>query len=206
LPEFEGQIRTTGVGLGEGMGMLDYLVPVLAGTPDKRTGKLTMDLYFRGRGLSREALKESLTGQGDVRFESVDLSGSRFIAALSTLVDKPTTHHVGTIHSTIVIKEARILTDRLMLECGKDPAAELAGWTDFDGRVEYRPRVEGLNERLQSKGQELLARLRIDVKDVPNIRMTGTLGHLVLTVNGKVVDDKSRLRDVGQRLKERLVH
>jgi AsmA-like C-terminal region len=205
-PAFEGQFRAKDVSLGEGMGALEYLVPVLAGTPEKLTGKLTMDLYLRGRGETSEALRESVVGHGEIQLDSVDLTGSRFIGALCALVEKPSLGHVGTVHSTLAIKAGRVISDKLTLDFGKGHPAELTGWTDFDGRLDYHPRTEGLNERLQSKGQEALSRLKIDVKDVAGVRLYGTLDRLVLTVNGTPIEDKTRLREIGQRLREKVLH
>ena len=205
-PEFEGELRTRDVSLAEGMSTLGYLVPVLAGTSGKPAGKLTLDLYLRGRGETSEVISESLVGHGEIQLESVNLTGSKFIGALCTLVDQPILGHVATVRSSLAIKTRRVTSEKLTLDFGKGPPAELTGWTDFDGRIDYRPRIEGLSERLQGKGKEVLSRLRIDVKDVAGVRLRGSLDRLELTVNGTPIEDRSRLREIGRRLQDRVLH
>ena len=180
-------------------------MPVLTGTPRKLTGNLTLRLYLRGRGDSRTQLRDSIVGNGDVRLDSVDLGGSRFLAALSTLVDKPYKIHVGSVSSSLVIKEGRVLSDRLTIDLGQPTPAELTGWTDFEGRVDYRPRLEGLPERVQSRGQEILSKLRIDVNEIASIRLRGTLDNLVLTVDGVPINERDDLRQIGHRLREKVM-
>jgi uncharacterized protein involved in outer membrane biogenesis len=202
-PAFEGELQVQNVALGEGMSVLEWLVPVLAGTPRESTGNLTLRLYLRGRGDSRDELRESIVGRGDVRIDSVELGGSRFLAKLSTLLDKPSMVHVGTVSSLLTIKSGRVVSDKLTIDLGQAAPAEFAGWTDFDGRVDYHPRLEGLNERIQSRGQELLSRLKIDINDVASVRLRGTLDHLVLTVDGVPINEGRGLREIGHRIRDK---
>jgi hypothetical protein len=203
-PAFEGEIQAENVALCEGMSALELLVPVLAGTPRKLTGNLALHLYLRGRGDTRSELRESIVGHGDVRIESVELGGSRFLTALSTLVEKPSPVHIGTVSSTLAIKLGRVLSEKLSIDLGKGLPAELAGWTDFDGQLDYHPRLEGLSERIQSQGQEILARLKIDATEIASVRLQGTLDELVMTVDGVPLNETGGLRKLGYRLREKV--
>ena len=81
-PAFEGELQAQNVALGEKMSALEWLLPVLAGTPHESTGNLTLRLYLRGRGDTKSELRASLVGHGDVRIDSVELGGSRFLATM----------------------------------------------------------------------------------------------------------------------------
>jgi len=61
------------------MTALAYLVPVLAGAPASVDGKLALDLYLRGEGASRAALRRSVVGQGKVTLDRSELDGSRLL-------------------------------------------------------------------------------------------------------------------------------
>ena len=62
-----------------------------------------------------------------------------------------------------MIKQGRIVSDNLTVSITKVPIV-LSGWTDFDGKVNYRLRGESVIERLPAKARELLADLSIDSK------------------------------------------
>ena len=205
-PMFEGQLRASGITLGEGMKALEYLVPVIAGTPNKLSGRLSLDLYVRGRGDSRDEIQSSLVGQGQIGLDPVDLTGSHLLSALGSLVanpnPKPTS--VGSIHSKVVIKQGRVNSDDVAIDMGRVPFS-LTGWTDFDGHLDYQLKSDGLAERIQGKAKDLLTELRIDVNDLGNVRLHGTLDHLAVTVNGLPIEDRSRLREIGRRLRDKVM-
>jgi AsmA protein len=89
----------------------------------------------------------------------------------------------------------------------------LAGWTDFDGHVDYQVRQEGLVSRIPQKARNLLADLPVDLNDLMALHVAGTLDNLNLTLDGTTLDDRStrhadermRLREFGRRLRDRIL-
>jgi hypothetical protein len=55
----------------------------------------------------------------------------------------------------------------------------------------------------RGKAKDLLSELRVDVSELSDVRMRGTLDHVAVTVNGSPIEERSRLRDIGRRLRER---
>jgi AsmA protein len=117
-----------------------------------------------------------------------------------------------------VIKQGRIGTDNLSLAVTKVPIV-LSGWTDFDGRVNYRIRTDGLIERLPSRARDLLADLSIDPKALATLKVEGAIEAPKVTFDGIPVnnvtgrgdpapvrgDDRQRLRELGRRLRDRIL-
>jgi uncharacterized protein involved in outer membrane biogenesis len=217
-PRFEGQVRLRDVALREGMTALAYLVPVLADAPASVDGKLALDLYLRGEGASRDALRRSVVGQGKVTLDPIELDGSRLLAELSQLTDQPSQGRVGAIRSDVSIKDGRIVSDNLTLDVTKMPVM-FSGWTDFDGQVSYRLRVEGLAGRLPAKAKDFLTDLAINLDDLADVKVRGTIHDLAVTVEGVRLDangsggepgskdgsdDRQPLREIGRRLRDRL--
>ena len=60
----------------------------------------------------------------------------------------------------------------------------LAGWTDFDGKVNYRLRGESVIERLPSKARDLLADLSIDARDLSGLKIEGAIDDPDVTLGG----------------------
>ena len=164
-PSFEGHLRAQGIALNEGMNALGYLVPVLLSPTGNLDGTLDINLYLRGQGATRAALRETVVGHGSVSLDPIHLDGSRFLAELAAVVEVPPQRRIGSVKSDFVIKQGRIVSDNLTITLSKLPLV-LSGWTDFDGQVNYRLRGESLIERLPGKARDLLADLSIDAKDL----------------------------------------
>jgi hypothetical protein len=94
-----------------------------------------------------------------------------------------------------------------------------SGWTDFDGQVSYRLRVEGLAGRLPAKAKDFLTDLAINLDDLADVKVRGTIHDLAVTVEGVRLDangsggepgskdgsdDRQPLREIGRRLRDRL--
>jgi AsmA protein len=216
-PRFEGQLRLRDVGLGEGMGALCYLVPVLDGTDEGLDGKLALDLYLRGQGDSRAALRQTVVGRGRVGLDPIELDGSRLLSGLAGVVDLPPQGRAGDVWADVTVKDGRVATDTLRLDLAEVPVV-LSGWTDFDGRVSYRLRAESLAEKLPEKAQDLLNGFKPELKldDLADVEIHGTVDGLVVTLNGAPVppargagpggrtDDHQRLRELARRVRDQL--
>ena len=63
-PRFEGRFRADDVVLDDGMSMLRYAVPVLAGASLNLKGHLDSDLYLQGQGATWEDLRRTLAATG----------------------------------------------------------------------------------------------------------------------------------------------
>jgi AsmA protein len=204
---FEGQIRVRDVALEDGTSALEYLVPVLAGATSTLEGKLSLDLYLRGRGDTRAMLHESLVGHGSATLDPIQLDGSNFLEEIGTLVELPEERRVGSVRSDLTIKGGKISTDNLTIELGKLPIV-LAGWTDFDGRVDYRLRPDRLEERLPDRARDLLSDLTVDLDELAGVTFRGTLDAPVLSLHGADIgrhsEERPRLRELGKRLRDRV--
>jgi hypothetical protein len=220
-PSYEGQLRARGVELNRGMNALGYLVPVVAGTSDRTDdqtdGRLDVNLYLRGLGLTADGIRSSLIGHGALCLDPVRFDGSKMLVELAGLVGLPIQGCVGSAKSDVEIKQGRISTENLTLNVGKMPIV-LAGWTDFDGRLDYRLRSDALADKLQSSARNFLSELAIEPSRLGVVRVQGTLDDLLITMDGvplntdggiggpvRRVDDRQRLRNLGRRLRDRIL-
>jgi AsmA protein len=212
-PAFEARLHAERVKLGVGMGALSYLVPVLAGETSGVEGKLDLDLALRGQGATPDDLLRSLSGKGNLVLDPVALEGSKLVAELSTLAALPADERVGSVRTQFVIGDGRVATDDLTLKVAQVPIG-LAGWTDFQGRVDYRIRTEGLTRRLSRDGRGLLASLPSELHDLVDLHLEGSLDRLKVTVGSVPLSggdpaqrdqDRERLRDLGRRLKDKFL-
>ncbi len=186
-PAFEGHLRTKDVALSEGMSALNYLVPILSGAIESVEGRLEANVYVRGQGMTRDAVQRSLVGQGAIRLNPIQLDGSQFLAKLTTLVELPSDARVGSVKTDFAIKNGRIETDNLTVNVAKLPIV-MTGWTDFNGRLDYRVRPQSLTERLPDKARSLLSELSIDLNQLSRLRVQGTIDALKLSVDGVSLD------------------
>ena len=131
-PRFEGRFRAEDVVLDDGMSVLRYAVPVLAGAPLNLKGRLDSDLYLQGEGSTWEAVRRSLAGHGVIALNPVDLAGAPLVSELSKIAELTRQGRVASIRSDFVVQDQRIATDHFTLDIGRVPMT-LSGWTDFDG-------------------------------------------------------------------------
>ena len=206
----EAQFRADDVALDDGMRILRYVVPVLAGAPPAVKGRLNTDIYVQGRGGSWPDLCRGLAGHGVVALDPVELDGTPLVAEISRFADLAGTHRVGSIHTDFVYKDRRITTDHFTLNLARVPIT-MSGWTDLDGRIDYQMKIEGLNERLPDKARRLLGDLKLDVGSLTSLTLRGTVNQMVVQVNGVPIDrnllresrlrpdDRERLRQMGRQ-------
>jgi uncharacterized protein involved in outer membrane biogenesis len=216
VPTFEGQFKANGVSLSEGMNALAYLVPVFDGSSASLEGRLALNLYAKGEGGTRDAICRSLVGHGNVVLDPIRFDGSRLLDELSNLVELPPQGRVGSVRSDLTIKNGRLATDAMTFDVARVPVI-LSGWTDFEGRVNYRVKVDGLTDRLPSKAKEVLSELAIDVNEVADVRVRGTTQALEVTVDNVALgpasapggtdatpSDREKLREIGRRIRDRI--
>ena len=213
-PRFEGQIKVRDVDLDEGMHALSYLVPALAGNSARSDGTLSLDLYLRGQGDTRENLCRSLVGHGQVILDPVMLDGSQLLDQVGRVVDLPPDGRAGSIHSSLTVKDGRIASDDLTLDVAQVPLV-LSGWTDFDGRIDYRLRSDRMADRLPARAREFLSELSVRFEEVADVRVKGTVDALEISLDGVVLsqapgssapggDDGAKFREFGRRLRDRI--
>ncbi|WP_197490844.1 AsmA-like C-terminal region-containing protein [Planctomyces sp. SH-PL62] len=214
-PSFEGQLWADRVVLDDGMAFLRYLVPVLAGATPRIQGDLTMELYLRGDGETRELLSQTLVGNGRILIDPIQLDGTELLSEVEkSSISLPTKSRVGSLRTDFTVKDARITTSKLALNLAKTPII-ISGWTDFDGRLDYRMGLEGLAERVPARAKKLLAELELDVDALSSLRLNGTVDDLKVSVLGRgagigsPVDDfltppdKQKLKLLGRKLSDK---
>ena len=214
-PRFEGQLRLRGVALGRG----DERPGVPRPGARRRPGRPRRHAHPRplppGQGDSPSALRQTLVGQGRLGLDPVVLDGSRLLAGLGDLVDLPPAGRVGDVWADLTVKDGRVATENLTVDVAKVPVV-LAGWTDFDGRVELPAPGRGLLEKLPRKAQDLLNQLRpglkldelADVKDRGDGRrpeVTSTASRSADRRSTQPATTADRLREIGRRVRDRLL-
>ena len=211
--EIEAQLRAEDVALDDGMNGLRYFVPVLAGAPAQVKGKLHADISIRATGDSADELKNSLDGHGDIAIKPIDLAGSQIVAELSKIADLTKRENTAAIQSDFVIKDRRISTDHFTLTIGKLPVL-LAGWTDFDGQLDYRIKVEGLADQLPQRARRILGNVDIKLGSVATLALKGDVNRIAVQLNGVPLDgdlfkdikirkeDRDKLRNLGRQLRD----
>jgi hypothetical protein len=214
-PRFEGRIQAQDVVLDDGMSVLRYAVPVLAGTTLNLKGHLNTDVYMQGHGASGDAMTQSLAGHGMIAINPIDLAGAPLIAELSKIADLSRPGRVASIRSDFVIQDRRITTDHFTLNVGRVPMT-LAGWTSFDGHLDYRINLKGLTDRLPDKARRLLGDLNVELGSLTTLTLRGTVNQMVVQVNGVSLDrgilkevklqreDREKLRAVGRKFLDQL--
>jgi AsmA protein len=194
-PTFEARFRADRVVLDDGLRLLRYAVPVLAGGSLDMRGNLDADLYLQGKGKTWETLSRSLAGHGLVAINPIDLAGSAIVAELSKIAEIKGQGGVASIKTDFLITNRRISTDHFILDVGRIPML-LSGWTDFDGRLDYRINLKGLNDRIPDRARRFLSELNVDLQSLKVLTLQGTVNKMVVHLNG-VALDRDILRDAG---------
>jgi hypothetical protein len=215
IPSFETKFHADDVVLDDGMSMLRYAVPVLAGASLNLKGHLDTEFYVHGKGKTWDAVRESLAGQGVIGINPVDLDGAPLIAELSKIAELSRQGRVASVRTDFVIKDQRVLTDHFTLNVGRVPMT-LAGWTSFDGHIDYRINLKTLTGRIPDKARRLLGELNVDLSTLATLTLRGTVNQMVVQVNGVSLDrglfresglkkeDRQKLRLMGRQLLDQL--
>jgi autotransporter translocation and assembly factor TamB len=212
----EVQLRAEDVALDEGMAVLRYVVPVLAGASTAVKGRVAADVYFSGRGPTWPVLCRKLAGHGEVALNPVELVGTPLVAEISRFADLKGTRKLGSLHTDFVYKDQRITTDHFNMMVGRVPIT-MSGWTDLDGRIDYELKVEGLRERLPDQARRILGELKVDLGSLTVLNLRGTVDRVAMQVNGVSIDhgllrdarlrpdDREKIRRLSRKLTEGLL-
>ena len=215
-PAFEGEFRTSDVELDQGMSLLRYLVPVLAGTQGQLRGRMGLDVYLRGRGSTAEQLSKSLIGHGTLTLDPAELDKTPLLDAFRQVMELPDSGRSGTIHSDFVVQDGRIRTDHLTLSSGRSEVL-VSGWTALDGRLDYQVKLQGIPDRLSEKAQKLLDGLDLDLGSLTSLRLSGNVSQVEISYSGGSKDDRpvlerllvpkdrERLRVLGRQVRDKLL-
>ena len=137
-----------------------------------------------------------------IAINPIDLDGAPLIAELSKIAELSRQGRIASIRSDFVIKDRRITTDHFTLNVGRVPMT-LAGWTGFDGHLDYRINLKGLTDRLPDKARRLLGDLNVDLGSLTTLTLRGTVNQMVVQVNGVSLDrgllNASRTQTGGSR-------
>lgn len=212
-PAFHAELRARGVSLGAGgIRPLGMFAPMMVSeAADALDGRCDFMLALNDHGSTAEALRSNLTGHGQLKIDPIDLSGSKVYAAFKGAGRARNMTRIGSVESHFAIKDRRIVTDDLTITVARLPTV-LAGWTDFDGRIEYQVRPEATDARLPSEARKFFGELRRDLGELAHLRITGTLdapevfaGSLDVMGGRRGLKDeeKARLEEVGRVLREK---
>jgi AsmA protein len=215
-PEFEGEFRSSDVVLDQGMSLLRYVVPVLAGARRQLRGRMDLDVYLRGRGSNVEQLRKSLIGHGNLALDQAELDKTPLLDALRRVMELPESDRSSSIHSDFVVQDGRIRTDHLTLSSGRSELL-LSGWTALDGRLDYHVKLEGIPEHLPEKAQKFLGGLDLDLGSLTSLRLRGNVDQVEISYCGGTKDgrqvlerllgteDRDRLRVLSRQVRDKLL-
>jgi AsmA protein len=212
-PAFQAELRARGVSLGAGgIRPLGLFAPVLVSeAADALDGRCDFMLAVNDHGASADALRQNLTGHGQIKIDPIDLSGSKVYAAFKSAGRARRMTRIGSVESHFAIRDRRVVTDDLTITIARLPTV-LAGWTDFDGRIDYAMRPEAVDARLPAEARKFLGELRRDLGELAHLRITGTIdapevfaGKIdVMGVRRGLKDeDKARLEEAARVLREK---
>jgi hypothetical protein len=201
VPTIEGRFQADDVVLDDGMSALRYAVPVLAGAPLNLKGHVDSDIYLNGRGATWDALRDSLVGHGVITISPVDLDGAPLVAELSKIAELNRQGRVASIRSDFEIRDRRITTDNFTLNIGRTPIT-LAGWTGFDGQLDYRVNLKRLSDRLPDTARQILGDLNVDVDKLTLLSVKGNVNKMDVLIDG-VPLDQNLARKVGLKREDR---
>ncbi|MFO0956169.1 MAG: AsmA-like C-terminal region-containing protein [Isosphaeraceae bacterium] len=209
VPRFEGEASARDVALSSKMELLSYFMPILAGARAELGGTLGFDLEIRGQGNRAEALAETLSGAGVIQVDDIDLQGSLIVNELARLIRHPEDNHVGSLSSDFMIGQRRITSREMVLNLGRVPI-RLAGYTDFDGQLDYRIQSEDIAGRAAPEARQILADLPIKLDSLVTMHLKGTTRKVKLVADTKAApgspeaEERVKLERLGRRLLERI--
>ena len=212
-PAFQAEFRARGVALaGAGIRALGLFAPVVASeVAGDIDGRCDLMLALRDHGGSADALRRNLVGNGSIKLDPIDLTGSRLYAAFKAARQVRRATRIGTVTSHFAIGQERIVTDDLTITVARLPTV-LAGWTAFDGRIDYQIKADALDGRLPAEARKFLGELRNDLGELAHLRIKGTLDAPEIFAGsidvmggprGLKDADKARLEEAARVLREK---
>ena len=209
-PRFAAEVQAQHVRLDRGLEVVEQFVPLVARDDHAIGGLINVRLALKARGDSAAEIRRTATGQGSILLDPIDLDRSRILDELRTLGDCPKTNHVAAVSSNFVVADGRITTDDLTIRGSKIPFV-VAGWTDFDGRFDYRTQVDRMIANLPREARSLLGELKINFDQLAGLRIEGQPGTVRLTLDGRPLaagpgqptPERVRFRQAARQLRDR---
>jgi AsmA protein len=195
-----GRMQVDDVVLDDGMSVLRYAVPVLAGAPLHLKGQLDADVEFNARAATWAGVLESLQGKGVIAINPIDLDGAPLLTELSKVAELSRQGRVASIRTDFMISDRRITTEDFTLTVGNVPMT-LSGWTDFDGKLDYRINLAGLDKRLPENARRFLGDLNVKLERLNVLTLQGTVSRMVVQLNGLALD-QDFIRDTRLQIKK----
>ena len=159
------------------------------------------EISLEGKGADWIALSDSLVGHGVITISPVDLDGAPLVAELSKIAELNRQGRVASIRSEFRIRDRRITTDHFTLNIGRAPIT-LAGWTGFDGRLDYRVNLKSLSDRLPDTARQILGDLNVDVDRLTKLSVKGNVNKMIVVIDG-VPLEQNLVRKVGLKREDR---
>ena len=131
----------------------------------------------------------------------IDLDGAPVMDELRKVAELSGRGRIASIRSDFVVKNRRITTDHFVLNIGRIPMT-LSGWTDLDGQIDYRIKLEAMMQRIPDTARRILGELNVDLKGSTSLTLSGTVDQMVVRVNGTPLD-RNVLRENGLRREDR---
>lgn len=212
-PSFQAELRARGIALGGGgIRALGLFAPVVASEiASDIDGRCDLMLAINDHGASAEALRRNLVGHGSIKLDPIDLAGSRIYAAFKAARQVRHATRIGSVQSHFAIAKERVVTDDLTITVARLPTV-LAGWTDFDGRIDYQIKADALDTRLPAEARKFLGELRRDLGELAHLRITGTIDapevfagsvDVMGGPRGLKDEDRARLEQAARTLREK---
>jgi hypothetical protein len=123
------------------------------------------------------------------------------VAELSKIAELNRQGRVASIRSDFEIRDRRITTDNFTLNIGRTPIT-LAGWTGFDGQLDYRVNLKRLSDRLPDTARQILGDLNVDVDKLTLLSVKGNVNKMDVLIDG-VPLDQNLARKVGLKREDR---
>ena len=127
--------------------------------------------------------------------DPIELKGTPLMKQLAKLAELSPDEKLASVRSDFVVEDGRIKTDHLTLTTGRIPVA-VAGWTDFDGRLDYYVKLEGLSERIPDQARKLIADLDLDLNSLTSLKLTGTVDRVTIATTRAPGRGRSPLEQV----------
>ncbi len=204
-PRYETELIARGVSLDAGMSVLGFLAPVISDATDSVDGRVSLRLALKGEGVDGPRLLPSLKGYGSIAIDPIDLDGSALLNELSVIKEIPRQGRVGSVTSDFAVEKRRVISDNLTIKVAGLPLV-LAGWTDFDGNLDYKMRSDKLTSKIPKEARGILSELDVDLKELMSLRVHGTMDKVQVDVDGRsLAGDRKKLKDTAKRLRDQLM-
>jgi uncharacterized protein involved in outer membrane biogenesis len=172
-PSLVFDMKLSDVFINQDMGLLAYIVPVLAAPDGTISGKLSMQFSANGNGLNwQDDLSKSLNGQGEIDIKDGYIKGGMITSKILKTFGKGGEYNFDDITTRFVISDSKITNDDISIN-GKDFNIGLSGWTSFDGQLEYSADAEAVGKLIGGDAGRILGGMSNGTK-LP-IVITGTI-------------------------------